>query len=394
MLAIIDPFSGIAGDMFLGALVDLGLNPEFIERLPATLGIEGVGVRVTRVQKCGIGAVKVDFDIPPQPHGRHLKHILEIVDRCPASSSVKAKAAGAFRLIATIEAHVHGTTVEKVHLHEVGAVDAILDIVGSVWGAEQLGISEIRCGPIALGDGFVDAQHGRMPVPAPATAKLVEGLVVAAGPTGSGELTTPTGAALVRVLSSGFPPSTFIPRNVGYGAGTKDFRDRPNVLRITLADPAPDEAGREDLVLLVTDIDDSTAEHLAAAAEALRYAGALDVTLSPVTMKKGRLGTRVEVLCRPADAVKFEDAVLMHTSTIGVRRTVVSRRALQRGFMFVTVLGHRIGVKRVTLPDGSTRTKPEFDDVQAAALATGRLLIEISSLATAQAEAKSSADGV
>jgi hypothetical protein len=394
VLAIIDPFSGVAGDMFLGALVDLGLEKEFLERLPATLGLDGIGVRVARVQKCGIGAVKVDFDIPPQPHGRHLKHILEIVDRCPAPASVKTKAGEAFRLIATIEAQVHGTTIEKVHLHEVGAVDAILDIVGSVWGAEQLGISEIRCGPIALGDGHVDAQHGRMPVPAPATARLVEGLVVAAGPPGSGELTTPTGAALVRVLSTGLPPATFIPRRTGYGAGTKAFSDRPNVLRVTLAELPVDEDAREELLLLTADIDDSTAEHLAAAAESLRAAGALDVTLSAVIMKKGRLGTRLEVLCQAADAVTLEDAILTQTSTIGVRRAVASRRALQREFMSVMVLGHRIRVKRVTLPDGSTRVKPEFDDVQAAALATGRLLIEISSLATAQTEANGPVGGV
>lgn len=394
MLAIIDPFSGIAGDMFLGALVDLGLENGFLERLPGTLGLDGVGVRIARVQKCGIGAVKVDFDIPPQPHGRHLKHILEIVDRCPAPSSVKSRAGEAFRLIATIEAQVHGTTPEKVHLHEVGAVDAILDIVGSVWGAEQLGISEIRCGPIALGDGFVDAQHGRMPVPAPATARLVEGLVVAGGPPGSGELTTPTGAALVRVLSVGSPPPAFVPRRVGYGAGTKEFTDRPNVLRVTLAEPVNSDATREELVLLTADIDDSTAEHLAAAAESLRGSGALDVTVSPVTMKKGRLGSRLEVLCLPADAVKFEDMILTQTTTIGVRSVVVSRRALQREFMSVMVLGHRIGVKRVTLPNGSMRVKAEFDDVRAAALATGRLLIEISSLATAQAEANSPASGV
>jgi hypothetical protein len=208
MIAILDAFSGIAGDMTLGALLDLGLDPDWLRALPATLGLEGVNVRIERVKRGEIASWKVDFDIPPQPHGRHLKHLKAIVDASPAPAHVKAKASAAFEAVATIEAEIHGTTVEKVHLHEVGAVDAILDIVGSIWGFDLLGVSAVYCGTIALGDGFVDAAHGRLAVPAPATLRLLEGQVVRSGPESSGELTTPTGAALVKVLSLGAAPET------------------------------------------------------------------------------------------------------------------------------------------------------------------------------------------
>lgn len=369
MIAILDPFSGVAGDMFLGALVDLGLEKEFLEALPAALGLENIGVRISRTQRCGIGAVKIDFDIQPQPHGRHLKHLIEIVNRSAAPDVVKAKAAEAFTLIATVEADVHGTTVERVHLHEVGAVDAILDIVGSIWGVTKLGITDVRCGTIALGDGFVNAAHGEMPVPAPATARLVEGLSVSGGPLGSGELTTPTGAALVRVLSSGSPPKAFVPRKTGYGAGTKEFPTRANVFRITLADAGDDS--HEQIVCLTADIDDMSPEHVALAAEALRGAGALDVTLTPIIMKKGRAGVRLDVLSSPLNADVIERAILIETSSIGVRRSEIFRRALQREIREVAVHGQRVRVKVVRLPDGRTRAKPESDDVRDAAIASG-----------------------
>lgn len=380
MLAILDPFSGVAGDMFIGALLDCGLDEQFIQTLPVALGLEGVSVRIARTQRCGIAAVKVDFDIPPQPHGRHLRQIIEIVDRSHAPDSVKARAAEAFRLIATVEAGVHGTTVDKVHLHEVGAVDAILDVVGATWGCEKLGITDVRCGVIALGDGFVTAAHGEMPVPAPATARILEGLAVAHGPAGSGELTTPTGAALVRVLSSGGLPETYVPRRTGYGAGTKEFPTRANVFRITLADAATSN-GRERATCFAADIDDMSPERLANAAEELRRIGALDVTLTPLIMKKGRPGVRLEVITNPLNGDAIERAILMETSSIGVRRNEIFRRVLQREVREITVEGQRVRVKVVSLPDGRRRVKPEADDVHRAALASGLPVEHISQAA-------------
>jgi uncharacterized protein (TIGR00299 family) protein len=273
----------------------------------------------------------------------------------------------------------------------VGAVDAILDVVGAIWGFELLGVERIFCGAIALGDGTVKAAHGVLPVPAPATLKLLEGHPVRPGPEGSGELVTPTGAALVRVLSSGPPPAQFVPARSGFGAGTKDFRGRANALRVILADADPSSAATEDLVELVCDIDDMTPEYMAAVADRVRESGVLDVALLPVVMKRGRPGTRVEVLCRAADATRVEDLLLVETTTIGVRQRTVRRRALPRDIVRLTVLGHEIAAKVVTLPTGGRRAKPEFADVQRVALATGRPLRDISSLAAIEAERHSSA---
>jgi pyridinium-3,5-bisthiocarboxylic acid mononucleotide nickel chelatase len=392
-VAILDPFSGIAGDMALGALVQLGLEADWLRALPAALGLDGIRVDVRDVQRGSIACAKVDFEIPPQPHGRHLHHIRKLVDATSAPPNVKALADRVFTAIATVEAEIHGIAIEKVHLHEVGAVDAILDVVGTVWGLERLGVERVYCGPIAMGDGTVRAAHGVLPVPAPATLKLLEGLAVSPGPEGSGELVTPTGAALVRVLSHGPPPGGYVPRASGYGAGTKEFRDRANALRIILADEHDAASGslnhadsREALVELVCDVDDMSPEYLAPIIDRARDAGALDVVLLAETTKHGRPAVRVELLCRPAAAQRLEELLLLETTTIGVRRRDVMRRALAREVIRVTVLGHEVAAKRVILPDGRSRTKPEFADVQHVALATGRPLQDIFRLAAAEAE--------
>ena len=389
-IAILDPFSGISGDMTLGALIDVGLDPQWLMALPQRMGLEGVGVRIQDVLRGEIACRKVDFDIPPQPHGRHVTEIRRLVAASGAPDGVRERADAAFTAIATAEGEIHGVDPNAVHLHEVGAVDAILDVVGAIWGMEQLGVDRLYCGPIALGDGTVRAAHGVLPVPAPATLKLLEGHAVRPGPDGSGELVTPTGAALVRVLSQGPPPMEYVPRRSGFGAGTKDFRGRANALRIVLADEVTaggDGAPSERLIMLATDIDDMAGEYLGALADSLRARGALDVVLLASTMKKGRPGVRVEVLARPADAAGLETALLTESTSIGVRRIVVERRALPRRLGAVEVLGQRIGVKLVTLPDGETRAKPEFDDVLAAARATGRPPHELLQLAAHAARA-------
>ena len=394
-VAILDPFSGIAGDMLLAGLVQVGLDPDWLRQLPAALGIENIGVDIREVIRGEIVCQKVDFEIPPQPHGRHIDDIRALVAKSGAPPSVRERADRAFMAIATAEGEIHGLAPEKVHLHEVGAVDAILDVVGAIWGFELLGVEQVFCGAIALGDGTVRAAHGLLPVPAPATLKLLEGHPVRPGPEGSGELVTPTGAALVRTLSSGLPPSEYVPLRSGFGAGTKDFRGRANALRVILADASTRDSGgdfaTEELVELVCDIDDMTPEYLAAVADRVRDAGALDVTLLSVAMKRGRPGSRIEVLCRTADVVRLETMLLVETTTIGVRQRTVRRRALAREVVKLTVLGHEIAAKLVMLPTGRRRAKPEFVDVQRVALATGRPLRDISSLAAIEAERYSNA---
>jgi pyridinium-3,5-bisthiocarboxylic acid mononucleotide nickel chelatase len=388
-IAIFDPFSGIAGDMILGALLQVGLDAEWLRALPRVLGLPDIGVQIREVVRGEIVCMKVDFDIPPQPHGRHIKEIRALVERSGAPERVRRSADAAFTAIATAEGEIHGMPPDEVHLHEVGAVDAILDVVGSIWGLEQLGVERVYCGTIALGDGSVKAAHGVLPVPAPATLKLLEGQTVRPGPENSGELVTPTGAALMRVLSAGPPPGIYRPLRSGFGAGTKDFVGRANALRVILAesvDNSTDGAAVDDLMELVCDVDDMSAELLAAAVERVRAAGALDASLTAITMKRGRAGTRIEVLCRPSDATRIEDLLLVETTTIGVRARAVRRRALPRCVIDVTVLGHSIRAKVVTLPGGGRRAKPELSDIERVALATGRPLQDISRLAANEAE--------
>src|SRR5690348_6358823 len=310
-VAILEPFSGIAGDMMLGALLQVGLDPDWLRALRGVMGLAGGGVEIRDVVRGEIRRAKVDFTIPPQPHGRHLHHIRAMVDASGAPPRVRELADRAFTDIATVEAGIHGVPIERVHLHEVGAVDAILDVVGSIWGLEQLGVERVYCGRIALGDGTVRAAHGVLPVPAPATLKLLEGHSVSPGPEGSGELVTPTGAALVRVLSRGPAPAEYVPRASGFGAGTKEFPGRANALRIVIADErdALDDGAasvREPLTELVCDVDDMSPEYLAPIVDRARDAGALDVVLLAETSKHGRPAVRVELLCHPGDASRLE----------------------------------------------------------------------------------------
>ncbi len=381
--AILDPFSGIAGDMTLGALLGVGLDAKWLRALPERLGLNEIRVDIREVLRGELVCWKVDFAIPPQPHGRHIAEIRALVAATDAPDAVKTKADAAFWAIASAEGEIHGMPPEQVHLHEVGAVDAILDVMGSIWGLAELGVEDVRCGLIRTGDGTVRAAHGLLPVPAPATLKLLEGHLVSPGPDGAGELVTPTGAALVRVLSTGGIPTQYTPLASGFGAGTKDFPGRANALRIILADVARDTGGllTEPLAMLACDVDDMSPEYLASACDRLRADGALDVVLLAATMKKGRAGTRVELLCRPGDAERLQLLLMTETTTIGVRRSSVLRSALARREGSVDVLGHGVRVKIVTLPDGTVRSKPEFDDVSRVALATGRRQADIYQLA-------------
>ncbi|MDQ3673317.1 MAG: nickel pincer cofactor biosynthesis protein LarC [Gemmatimonadota bacterium] len=384
-IAVVDPASGIAGDMFLGALVDVGLSRDWLEALPGKLGLEGVDVRIADVKRSSVACVKVDFEIPPQPHGRPLSEIHALIDTAQTPPKVAKLAHAAFDAIGSVESVIHGTSTERLHLHEVGSVDAILDIVGSIWGLELLGVEAVYNTRVSLGDGTVKTAHGVLPVPAPATVRLLEGFTVSHGPVGSGELTTPTGAALLRVLSKGQPPAEYRPERSGYGAGTRDIRGQLNAVRVILGESsgagASDEGGgrpqTEHLHVLSADIDDMSPEELASAADTLRAQGALDVVLLNTTMKKGRLGTRVEALVRRGDVARLEERILLQFSTLGVKRVNVQRTALSRESKVVKVGGHEIRVKVSSLPDGTLRVKAEFDDLNRVAQETMRPIAEV-----------------
>ena len=371
-IAILDPAAGISGDMTLGALLSLGVPTSWLEELPARLGVGDVGVTVRDVRRSGITCKQIDFKIPEQPHGRHVGELIKLVERAPVSDWVKERAVRAFRLVGEAEGRVHGVAAEQVHLHEVGAVDAVLDIVGGIEGFERLGVEAIYNLPVAVGNGWVDAAHGRLPIPAPATAILLEGLELASGGPVEGEATTPTGATLLRVLSSGAPPERWRMRGSGWGAGQRDPKHYPNALRIVLAESAG-EAAR--VVLLATDVDDMSPEYVEPLRQALVNAGALDVQTWAVQMKKGRQGFRVEVMAPEAVADAVAAELFRHSTTAGVRRWVAERTTLPRHQLTVRVDGVAVRVK--VLDGGTPRVKPEYDDVLAAAQALGRPPLDV-----------------
>ena len=381
-IAILDPAAGISGDMTLAALLSLGLPVEWLEELPGRLGVGDVRVTVRDVRRAGITCKLVEFAIPPQPHGRHVGELLRLVEAAQVSDWVKERALRAFRLLGEAEGRVHGVAPEKVHLHEVGAVDTVLDIVGAIEGFERLGVEAVHHLPVAVGRGWIEAAHGRLPVPAPATAILLEGFEIAGDGPVDGEATTPTGATLLRVLSAGAPPERWRMVGSGWGAGQRDPKDYPNALRILVAEAAA-EAGR--VVVLATDVDDMSPEYVEPLRQALVAAGALDVQTWPVQMKKGRQGFRVEVMAPEALADAVTAELFRHSTTAGVRRWRAERATLPRHQLTVRLDGVAVRVK--VLDGGSKRVKPEYDDVLAAAKALGRPPIDVARAVERDAEA-------
>jgi uncharacterized protein (TIGR00299 family) protein len=385
--AIIDPAAGISGDMLLGALVDAGVPAALLEELPARLGYPDLGVRVSRVRRCGVMATRVTVggldDHRHQEHNgapthagphHHPPAILERIAGAPLSAAVRERAAAAFQLLTSVEAGVHGTTPESVVLHEVGAADAVVDIVGALVGFEFLGIDRISLLPVALGNGWVRSAHGMLPVPAPATLRLLEGITVVADGVVTGEATTPTGAVLLRLLHNYPLPARWRPRHTGWGAGSRDPADYPNTLRLVLAETA-NEAGQ--VVTLSSDMDDLSPEYIEPLREALVAAGALDVVVWGTQMKKGRPGLRVEVTCDTHSTDAVTEAFFLHSTTAGIRRGILERVTLPRREIQVPAAdGLLIPVKVLETPAGP-RVKPEYEALRAAAERLGRPAIDI-----------------
>ena len=368
---IFDPFAGISGDMTVAALLDLGLPLEWLQRFVAELKLGDVRVGSERVSRKGIAATRLLLELPPEHAHRHLHHVVKIIEGTGVAPEVRDRAVHAFTLLAEAEADVHGTTVEKVHFHEVGALDAIVDILSAVAGCAELGAGEFYTRPVALGRGWVDMAHGHFPVPPPAVLKLLRGMEVT-DPSFEGECTTPTGAALLAALTGGrAAPASYTPVANGFGAGTRDPQDRPNVLRLILVEPRGEDGGGDGVLVIQCDVDDLSPEYVPPLLEAALAAGALDCTATPLVMKKGRPGIRVEALAPPGMLDAVAGALFQAGSSIGVRWWPASRRVLPRRVETVAWRGQEVRVKRSTLPGGGERAKPEYEDVARAAARLG-----------------------
>jgi uncharacterized protein (TIGR00299 family) protein len=403
-IAYLDCFSGISGDMFLGALIDAGVSPQLLQEAVAGLGV-GAHLEISRAMRNGISAAKVDVwvdgekDLPreesstkevvarsnsshdsahhhhhenglrtPQTHAhshRGLTEIRKIISAARLSDSAKATAIAIFEALGAAEAKIHNVPVEEIHFHEVGAVDAIVDIVCAAVGAEALGVDEIVCSPLNVGGGTVTCAHGTFPVPAPATVELLKNTPVHS----SGvqfELVTPTGAAIVKILATRF--STFPQMTIeksGYGAGSREFPGHPNVMRIVVGKTAATlsaTTNAEIITVLEANLDDLSPQVFGYVMDRLLEEGALDVFGVPVQMKKNRPGTLLTVLCIPEDADRLTQLIFTETTTLGIRRRDEVRRTLARRWEAVPTKWGEVRIKIASMNGTVTNYAPEYED--------------------------------
>jgi pyridinium-3,5-bisthiocarboxylic acid mononucleotide nickel chelatase len=392
--AYLDAFSGISGDMLVGAILDCGVEFDALEKVIDSLPISGYRLSAGRKTVNGISAVKFDVEVlEPQPE-RRLGEIRAMIDAAGGlSSDVRRKATAVFSAMAEAEAKIHCTTPEGVHFHEVGAVDSIIDIVGAVWGLGRLGVTELSVSALPMGSGFVRSRHGAIPVPAPATAELLAGFAVRLGD-GEAEMVTPTGAAILKAIARpAVAGATMEIERVGYGAGTRVLRDRPNVLRLILGR----EGGAleaDEMVEIAANIDDLNPQIYDHVSERLFAAGARDVTITPTIMKKGRPGVILSVIAEAGRRADIAAVLFAETSTIGLRSHPVSRLKLKRETVTVET---RWGAVRVKVSGrrtaGALTVSPEYEDCRRAALEHGVALKLVMEEAIAAARRQLETDG-
>jgi uncharacterized protein (TIGR00299 family) protein len=383
VFAFLDCFSGVSGDKFLGALVGAGFDPDLLRKRLGLLGVGGFKVEVGEVRRAGLAGVEVRVIVEEGQPSRDWRAVRELIASSTLPDPVKERALDTFGHLAAAEAAVHGVDTDDVHFHEVGAVDSIVDIVGAAIGVAELGIEDVWATPVRLGHGLVSTSHGMLPVPAPATSELLRGVPCYAGEL-EGEMTTPTGAALLRSLVTRYapmPPMTVA--REGWGAGARDL-PIPNLLRLTLGEPALGGGGLLEVALLQSSIDHVSAELLAATLDIALAEGALDAWAEPVRMKKGRVGTEITVVARVEDATRLTDLLMLHTGTLGVRRTLTWRQVDARRIETVSTT---LGTVRVKVQGSgpSLRVRPENDDVVAIARSTGMPLDRVARTLTDEA---------
>ncbi|MFZ0638281.1 MAG: nickel pincer cofactor biosynthesis protein LarC [Candidatus Acidiferrales bacterium] len=384
-LAYFDCFSGISGDMVLGALVDAGLDLRQLETELRKLPLDSWSISAERVKRKAIAATKIHVEAGPQHHHRHLSDILKMIDSASLTPRAAENARKIFQRLGEAEAKVHNIPIEKVHFHEVGAVDSIIDIVGSAIGFDLLGIGEFSCSPMDVGAGRVETEHGLLPVPAPATAELLRGAPAFSSGVQK-ELVTPTGAAIATTLSSSYgkmPPMRL--GSVGYGAGSADLAEQANVLRLLVGESIPQEiADSGDAVVSVieTNLDDMSPQIYGYFAERALAAGALDVFSTPVQMKKNRPGQLVTLLCEVSNRSRLIDLIFHETTTIGVRTYEVRRQTLHRETVPVETPLGAIRMKVSRLNGTILNAAPEYEDCQRIAVQKGVPLKQVLSTAT------------
>jgi uncharacterized protein (TIGR00299 family) protein len=358
----LDCFSGISGNMLLGALLAAGLPEELLREELAKLRLPGWKLEISPVSKAALRAVLVRVRTEEAKHPRHLADIHALLEQSGLEEAVLRRVLAVFRRLAEAEASVHGESPEEVHFHEVGAADALIDITGAVIGMYHLGIGEVICSPLPMPRGWVRCQHGELPLPAPAVCELLKGVPVH-GENLAQELVTPTGAALVVELSSAFGPlPPMLIEQTGYGAGTRERRDRrPNLLRLLIGRRQTVEEAQQAEVI-ETQLDDWNPECWPHVSAKLLEAGALDVSLTPIQMKKGRPGFLLRLLADSAHATRLKELVLSETSAIGLCFHSVQRLTLPRTMVELTTPWGPVRGKKVELPGGGSRIKPEYED--------------------------------
>jgi hypothetical protein len=355
-----DCFSGVAGDMILGALIDAGLPLTDLKAEIAKLGLSGYEINARKVSRGKTSATKFSVEVQEKQPERHLKEISKIILGSKLDSAIKERAIKIFNRLGDAEATVHGEPIEKVHFHEVGAIDAIIDICGTVIGIKMLGIGDIYSSSLPLGRGIVYASHGQMPIPAPATAALVKGVPVKITNIDM-ELTTPTGAAILTTLAKFTDPGMFIPRRIGYGAGSKQLSGPPNVLRVMIGE-TPGDLETDTIMVLESNLDRVSSENLGGLLDDLFMAGALDAFVVPITMKKSRPGHLLSVLCDPDKKDKLARIILGSGKTLGLRIAKSRRMKLPRTQIIIPTSGGDVSVKIAEL-DGKKLIFPEYDDM-------------------------------
>jgi len=377
-----DCFAGISGDMALGAVVDAGVPLGMIQagldslHLPLRLESE-------KVKRCGLEALKIHVHVPQESESRYLPEIRDLIDRSTLNSGAKQLAHKVFNNLGMAEARAHGIPLERVHFHEVGALDSIADILGVSIAIDFLGLDRIEASPVSVGSGSVKCDHGLMPVPTPATAFLLEGIPLGQSPA-AGELTTPTGAALLKTLVHGFgplPPMRI--SQIGLGAGTKTFLSHPNMVRLFLGEASLNKEIRHEsdhALLLQTNLDDQTPEQIGFLMEELMNLGALDAWITPILMKKGRPAQEISVLVSPADLENMESKIFTLTRTLGIRRQKMDRAKLPREVKLVQTQFGPIRCK-VRILDGISTYHPEYEDCARGARDAGVSLAEIQEVA-------------